>query len=108
MPLGAEKPAFKGLLRKHRMIIPMDGFYEWQQGSEGAALTKAGKPSKQPMFIHRPDGEPLALAALPAAPATAGNFGQHVRTCAQTHGFSADDNPGMHKGITGWDPTHEC
>jgi len=42
----------------------MDGFYEWQQGSEGAALTKAGKPSKQPMFIHRLDGEPLAVAGL--------------------------------------------
>ena len=53
-------------------------------------------------------GAGIAFAALPAAPATAGEFGQHVSNCAQTHGFGADDNPGMHKGITGWDPTHEC
>ncbi|MEO5852294.1 MAG: hypothetical protein ABIQ15_07260 [Nocardioides sp.] len=53
-------------------------------------------------------GAGIALTALPAAPATAGDFGQRVRTCAQTHGFNADVNPGMHRGITGWDPTHEC
>jgi len=27
-------------------------------------VTKAGKPAKQPMFIHRLDGEPLAVAGL--------------------------------------------
>jgi len=48
----AEKPAFKSAFVKHRMIIPMDGFYEWQQGSEGATVTKKGKPAKQPYFIH--------------------------------------------------------
>ncbi len=60
----AEKPAFKGLLKKHRLLIPMDGFYEWQQGAEGGPVTKAGKPAKQPMFIHRADGELLAVAGL--------------------------------------------
>jgi putative SOS response-associated peptidase YedK len=60
----AEKPAFKGLLKKHRLIIPMDGFYEWQAAGEGAPLGKAGKPMKTPMFIHRADGEPLAVAGL--------------------------------------------
>ena len=58
----AEKPAFKGLFRKHRLIVPMDGFYEWRAG--GDTLTKAGKPAKTPMFIHRRDGEPLAVAGL--------------------------------------------
>ncbi len=63
-----EKPAFKGLFRKHRLIVPMDGFYEWQAGAGGdGALTKAGKPVKTPMFIHRRDGEPLAVAGLWAA-----------------------------------------
>ena len=60
----AEKPAFKGLFKKHRLIIPMDGFYEWQQAGPGAPLTKAGKPMKTPMFIHRPDGQLLAVAGL--------------------------------------------
>lgn len=64
----AEKPAFKSVFRKHRLIMPMDGFYEWQAQavSESVApvLTKAGKPVKQPMFIHRVDGQPLAVAGL--------------------------------------------
>jgi putative SOS response-associated peptidase YedK len=60
----AEKPAFKSLLKKHRLIVPMDGFYEWKAAGEGASLTKAGKPAKTPMFIHRTDGEPLAIAGL--------------------------------------------
>jgi putative SOS response-associated peptidase YedK len=60
----AEKPAYKGVFRKTRCIIPMDGFYEWKAGEPGGPLTKAGKPAKQPMFIHRLDGEPLAVAGL--------------------------------------------
>ena len=61
-----EKPAFKGLFRKHRLLVPMDGFYEWQAGA-GDEVTKAGKPVKTPMYIHRVDGEPLAVAGLWAA-----------------------------------------
>ncbi len=60
----AEKPAFKGLFKKHRLLIPMDGFYEWQQGVEGGPVGKNGKPLKTPMFIHRADGEMLAVAGL--------------------------------------------
>ena len=60
----AEKPTFKGLLRKRRCIIPMDGFYEWQAAPVGAPLGPKGKPVKQPMFIHRADGDPLAIAGL--------------------------------------------
>lgn len=60
----AEKPAFKAVFKKHRAIIPMDGFYEWRAGTPGGPLTKRGTPAKQPMFIHRLDGEPLAVAGL--------------------------------------------
>ncbi len=63
----ADKPAFKGLLKKKRVIIPMTGFYEWQAGAADGPRTKAGKPVKQPMFIHRVDDEPLAVAGLWAA-----------------------------------------
>lgn len=58
-----EKPAFKGLFKKHRLIVPMDGFYEWQASQEGL-LTARGTPAKTPMFIHRVDGSPLAVAGL--------------------------------------------
>ena len=40
----------------HRCIIPVDGFYEWQK--------RPGQKRKQPYFIHRLDGEPLAFAGL--------------------------------------------
>jgi putative SOS response-associated peptidase YedK len=60
----AEKPAFKADFKKHRCIIPMDGFYEWAAGVEGGPVTKAGKPIKRPHLIHRVDGEPLAVAGL--------------------------------------------
>jgi len=42
----------------------MEGFYEWQQAGEHAQLSKAGKPMKTPMFIHRADDQPLAVAGL--------------------------------------------
>jgi putative SOS response-associated peptidase YedK len=52
----AEKPAFKSLLKSKRLIVPMDGFYEWK--------AVPGRKTKQPYFIHRRDGEPLAVAGL--------------------------------------------
>ena len=57
----AEKPAFRSLLKAHRVIVPMDGFFEWQAAAEGAPLAKSGKPVKTPKFIHRVDGTPLAV-----------------------------------------------
>jgi putative SOS response-associated peptidase YedK len=60
----AEKPAFKSLFRSKRCIVPMDGFYEWKAGSEGGPVNAKGKLLKQPMYIHRADGDPLAVAGL--------------------------------------------
>jgi putative SOS response-associated peptidase YedK len=60
----AEKPAFKGLLARKRCIVPMDGFYEWQPGSPDGPLNAKGQPLKQPMYIHRGDGELLTVAGL--------------------------------------------
>ena len=50
----AEKPAFRAAFRSRRCIVPADGFYEWQQQVTG----------KQPFYIHRKDGELLAIAGL--------------------------------------------
>ncbi len=60
----ADKAAFKADFKKHRCIIPMDGFYEWAPGRDDGPVTKAGKLVKRPHFIHRVDGEPLAVAGL--------------------------------------------
>jgi putative SOS response-associated peptidase YedK len=56
---GAFKPAFS---KGRRCLIPMDGFYEWQ--AVPGRVTAKGKPAKQPMYIQRLDGEPLAVAGL--------------------------------------------
>jgi hypothetical protein len=49
----------------------------------------------------------LLLVAGPAHAASAeADFGQHVRECAQAHGFSGDHNPGRHQGKSGWHADH--
>ena len=49
------KPAYKRAFVKRRAIVPADGFYEWEKRNE---------KQKQPWFIRRRDGEPLAFAGL--------------------------------------------
>jgi putative SOS response-associated peptidase YedK len=49
-----ERASFRTLIAAHRCIIPVSGFYEWQR--EGR--------TRQPMYIHRTDSEPIALAGL--------------------------------------------
>lgn len=56
-----DKSAFRNAFEKRRCLVPADGFYEWQR-LPAPAGTK--KPRKQPMFIRRRDGEPMAFAGL--------------------------------------------
>jgi len=61
-----EKPTWQRSLAQRRCIIPVDGFYEWQDQGKGRR--------KQPFYITARDGQPLALAGLWATwrdPATA-------------------------------------
>ena len=51
-----DKPAFRTAFAKRRCLIPADGFYEWK--------AVPGHKRKQPMFVHRRDGEPMAFAGL--------------------------------------------
>jgi putative SOS response-associated peptidase YedK len=60
----AEKPVFQRLLKAKRCIVPMDGFYEWKDAVDGGPTNAKGKPVKQPVFVHHPDGSPLAAAGL--------------------------------------------
>jgi putative SOS response-associated peptidase YedK len=46
--------SFRAAFRSRRCLIPANGFYEWDK--------KGG--TRQPWFIHRVDGRPLALAGL--------------------------------------------
>jgi putative SOS response-associated peptidase YedK len=59
----ATNGAFKRAFEKYRCIIPADGFFEWRMEPDHDGGPKR-KPDKQPMYIHRLDGEPLAFAGL--------------------------------------------
>jgi putative SOS response-associated peptidase YedK len=48
--------AYKRAFTKRRCLVPADGFYEWKN--------VPGQKAKQPYFIHRTDGEPMAFAGL--------------------------------------------
>jgi len=48
------KSAFSNAYARHRCLLPVNGFYEWQ-------LTRAGK---QPLHIGMADGRPFGLAGL--------------------------------------------
>src|SRR4029078_573170 len=50
----ASRSAFRNAFARHRCLVPVNGFYEWQ-------ATPAGK---QPLHIGMPDGRPFALAGL--------------------------------------------
>lgn len=51
----AEKPSFRTALRRHRCLIPADGFYEWKVAAGGG---------KQPIHIGMKDGATFAFAGL--------------------------------------------
>lgn len=52
----AEKPAYRAAFRRRRCLIPVSGFYEWQEPQT--------KGPKQPFYIQMADESPFALAGL--------------------------------------------
>jgi putative SOS response-associated peptidase YedK len=63
----AAKPAFRHAFKRRRCLLPADGYYEWQRpdgSSSDAAGGGRGGTAKQPYFITRGDGGPLAFAGL--------------------------------------------
>jgi len=62
----ASKPAFRRAFSRRRCLLPADGYYEWQRPDEtGTDDTPGGRgKAKQPYFIFRRDGGPLAFAGL--------------------------------------------
>ena len=49
-----EKPAFRTAFRRHRCLLPADGFFEWKK--EGT--------KKQPVYFRMRDDRPFAFAGL--------------------------------------------
>lgn len=65
----AERPAFRDAFARRRCLIPANGFYEWPGGGNG----------KTPVWVHRTDELPFALAGIyDVAP----NAAASVITCA--------------------------
>lgn len=65
----ADKSSFKGPFKKHRCLIPADGFYEWKKGEKG----------KTPVYVTMNNGRPFGFAGLYSdwkSPEGAG-----IRTC---------------------------
>lgn len=61
----SDKPAFRRAYAARRCLLPADGYFEWYTPTEpDAPVTKAGKPRKQPFYIHPADGSSLAMAGL--------------------------------------------
>jgi putative SOS response-associated peptidase YedK len=53
----AEKPSFRTAYRRHRCLLPADGFYEWRE-------VTVPHPHKEPLHIGMKDGSVFALAGL--------------------------------------------
>jgi putative SOS response-associated peptidase YedK len=49
-----EKPTFRSAYRSNRCLIPVSGYYEWQDTPDG----------KQPWYFTRRDGKPITIAGL--------------------------------------------
>ena len=49
-----EKPSFRNAFRRHRCLIPTNGFFEWQRQERG----------KQPYFVRMRNGRLFAFAGL--------------------------------------------
>ncbi|CCH69506.1 conserved hypothetical protein [Phycicoccus elongatus Lp2] len=58
----ATKPAFAKAVASRRALVPAEGWYEWQVSP--TAVDAKGKPRKQPFFIHRADGDLLAMGGI--------------------------------------------
>jgi putative SOS response-associated peptidase YedK len=50
----AEKPMFRSAFNRTRCLMPVSGYYEWQDTCEG----------KQPYYFTRRDGQPITIAGL--------------------------------------------
>ena len=61
----ASKPAFRHAFKRNRCLLPADGYYEWQRPDGGSDDEPGGRgKAKQPYYITRGDGGPLAFAGL--------------------------------------------
>lgn len=84
----ATKPAFRDAFERHRVLLPVDGFYEWDR--------RGG--SRVPHFFTRADGDVLVFAGLydrwrdPSGPRDA----PRLKTCTVVTTTPGPDLDGIH------------
>jgi len=85
----ATKASFREAFRERRIIVPADGFYEWQTAETG---------QKQPYYFSRADGAPLAFAGLAERwrPKGAPKDTPYLRTCTIITAPGGADMAGIH------------
>ncbi|WP_424629590.1 SOS response-associated peptidase family protein [Bradyrhizobium sp. SYSU BS000235] len=82
-----EKPSFRNAIKRRRCLLPADGYYEWQTARAG----------KQPFFIHRADGRPVAFAGV--AETWSGPNGEEVDTVAIVTAAARPDMAVLHDRV---------
>jgi putative SOS response-associated peptidase YedK len=80
------RPAFRSAFSTQRLAVIADGFYEWKH--------EVGR-SRQPFYIHRGDGKPLAFAGLWEVWADAGTA-TWLRSCTIITTSASADVAGLH------------
>ena len=75
---AAEKPTWRHSLSSMRCLMPVRGWYEWNENEH--VKNDAGRKVKQPYFISAPDSEVIVFAGLWAL--WKGQDGAEVLSCA--------------------------
>jgi putative SOS response-associated peptidase YedK len=85
----ATKASFREAFRERRIIVPADGFYEWDK-------TKPGP--KQPHFFVRADDAPMAFAGLAERwrPKGSPRDTPYIRSCTIITAPGGADMEGIH------------
>ena len=84
------KPAFRSAFESQRLVIPADGFYEWQKAPSGR---------RQPYFFQRADGHPMAFAGLWESwrdPKALDDEHRWLRSCTIITTVAGPDMDGIH------------
>jgi putative SOS response-associated peptidase YedK len=79
------KPMYRYAFENWRILVPVDGFFEWEQ-------LRTGK--KQPHYFTRGDGQPLVFAGLQAR--WRGAEGTELHTATIITGQAGPDMDGIH------------
>ena len=82
----ATKNSYRSAFTRRRCIVAADGFYEWK---------RLDPKTKQPMYIYRTDGDPLAFAGLYERWTDAENL-REIHTCTIITTTPNDDMANIH------------